>query len=62
MYSAVLVYVFYKCHLGEVSESHLVMSDSLRPHGLYRVHGIVQARILEWVGSLSSRGSSQPRD
>ena len=26
------------------------------------VHGILQARILEWVGSLSSRGSSQPRD
>ena len=35
MYSAVVVYVFYKCHLDEVSESHLVMSDSLRPHGLY---------------------------
>ena len=26
------------------------------------VHGIVQARILEWVAISSSRGSSQPRD
>ena len=26
------------------------------------VHGILQARILEWVGIFSSRGSSQPRD
>ena len=28
----------------------------------YSVHGILQARILEWVAILSSRGSSQPRD
>ena len=28
----------------------------------YTVHGILQARILEWVGFLFSRGSSQPRD
>ena len=26
------------------------------------VHGILQARILEWVAKFSSRGSSQPRD
>ena len=26
------------------------------------VHGILQARILEWVAISSSRGSSQPRD
>ena len=26
------------------------------------VHGILQARILEWVAMLSSRGTSQPRD
>ena len=32
------------------------MSDSLRPHG------ILQARILEWVAFPFSRGSSQPRD
>ena len=26
------------------------------------VHGILQARILEWVAILFSKGSSQPRD
>ena len=26
------------------------------------VHGILQARILEWVSMISSSGSSQPRD
>ena len=26
------------------------------------VHGILQARTLEWVAMISSRGSSQPRD
>ena len=44
------------------SESHSVVSDSLWPHGLYIVHGILQARILEWVAVPFSRGSSQPRD
>ena len=42
------------------------MSDSLLPYGLilpsFSVHGILQARILEWVTLPSSRGSSQPRD
>ena len=28
----------------------------------YRVHGILQARILEWIAFPFSRGSSQPRD
>ena len=28
----------------------------------YRVHGILQARILEWVAIPFSKGSSQPRD
>ena len=41
-----------------------LVSDSLWPHGLYSppgssVHGILQARILEWVAMPSSRGSSQ---
>ena len=26
------------------------------------IHGILQARILEWVAMLSSRGSSGPKD
>ena len=28
----------------------------------YTVHGILQARTLEWVAVSFSRGSSQPRD
>ena len=28
----------------------------------YRVHGVLQARILEWVVFPFSRGSAQPRD
>ena len=43
-----------------LSESRSVVSDSLRPHCI--VHGILQARILEWVAFPFSRGSSQPRD
>ena len=42
-------------------ESHSVMSDSLDPMDCI-VHGILQARILEWVAFPFSRGSSQPRD
>ena len=49
----------------ERSVSRSVMSDSLRPHGLYRpgssVHGILQARILEWLAIPFTRESSQPR-
>ena len=41
------------------NESHSVASDSLRSQGL---HGVLQARILEWVAVPFSRGSSKPRD
>ena len=44
---------------GMWSESHSVVSDSSQLHGF---HGILQARILEWVAFPFSRGSSQPRD
>ena len=50
-----------KTELFSENESCSVVSDSLRPHD-YTVHGIVQARILEWVAFPSSRGSSQARD
>ena len=44
-----------------------VVSDSLRPHGLYSlsgsfVHGTFQARTLEWISIFFSRGSSLTRD
>ena len=44
-----------KIRLYIFSESCLVMSD-------YTVHGVLQARILEWVTVPFSRGSSQPRN
>ena len=37
------------------------MSDFFNPMD-YKVYGILQARILEWVAFPFSRGSSQPRD
>ena len=42
----------------KVSQSCLTLCNSMD----YIVHGIFQARILEWVPSPFSRGSSQPRD
>ena len=42
-----------------VSNSCYSMDGSLRG---FSVHGIHQARILDWVAMPSSRGSSQPRD
>ena len=46
-----------------VSESCLTLCDPLdcAPPGS-SVHGILQARILEWVAMPSSRGASQPGD
>ena len=49
------------CHL--VVKSCLVFCnpmDCSRPGSF--IHGIFQARILEWVATSSSRGSSRPRD
>ena len=43
------------------SENHSVVSAVCNPVD-YTVHEILQARILEWVAFLFSRGSSQPRD
>ena len=42
----------------KVAQWYLTLCD---PMG-YKVHGILQARILEWVAFPFSRGSSQPRD
>ena len=57
----------HKMCLQLMCVSCLVVSDSVRPHELYNlpgssVHGISQARILEWVAIPFSRGSSQLRD
>ena len=47
--------------LEEISESRSVCLTRCNPMD-YTVHGILQARILEWVAFPFSRGSSQPRD
>ena len=44
------------------SVSHSVVSDSLLDLPCSSVHGILQARLLEWVAISFFRGSSQPRD
>ena len=53
-------YILYNiaCIQFSPSESCAAVSDSLRPYGL--VHGILQARVLEWVAFPFSWGSSQP--
>ena len=42
----------------KVTQSFLTLCDPVD----YTVHGILQARILEWVAYPFSRGSSQPRN
>ena len=42
----------------KVAQVRLTLCDPMD----YTVHGILQARILEWVAIPFSRGSSQPRD
>ena len=46
-----------------IAQSDLTLCDPMdcSPPGS-SVHGILQARILDWVVISSSRGSSQPRD
>ena len=46
-----------------VAQSCLTLCDPMdcSPPGS-SVHGTLQARILEWIAVLSSRGSSRPRD
>jgi len=52
-----------KCVKALVTQSCLTLCDPMdcSPPGS-SVHGILQARILEWVAMPSSRGSSQPKD
>ena len=42
----------------KVTQLYLTFYDPM----YYTVHGVLQARILEWVAFPFSRGSSQPRD
>ena len=51
--------LFHLSHPGLGNESRSFVSNCLQPH---TVHGILQARILEWVTFPFSRRSSQTRD
>ena len=53
----------FSCVHAKLPPSSLTLCDPMNcsPPGS-SVHGIFQARILEWVAMPSSRGSSQPRD
>ena len=58
-----LIKLLHSEWVSEVAQSCLTLCDPVdcSPPGSY-VHGILQARILEWVAISFSRGSSQPRD
>ena len=53
----------FRCVCAKLFQSCSTLCDPMdyNPPGS-SVHGILQARILEWVAMSSSRGSSQPRD
>ena len=59
-HSQILHEGFYDCFIPQVkvAQSCPTLCDPLD----YTVHGILQARILEWVAVSFSRGSSQPRN
>ena len=49
-------------HAQLLSHVQLFVTPWTTTHQAPSVHGIILARILEWVAIFSSRGSSQPRD
>ena len=54
--------LYTRAEVKEWSQNRSVVSNSFETPMDYIVHGILQARILEWVAFPFSRGSSQPRD
>ena len=58
-----ILQVYSLCVHAKLLQSSLTLFDPMdcSPPGS-SVHGILQARILEWVAMPSSRGSSQPRN
>ena len=55
-HSLLVLFCSYSCEV-KVAQSCPTLCDPMD----YTVHGILQARILEWVAFSFSRGSSQPR-
>ena len=64
IYMCVCVYIYIYIHavLCLVAQSCLFVTLWTVARQAPLSMGILQARILEWVAMLSSRGSSQPRD
>ena len=69
MYTYTYAYIYIHIYIYIYTHTYIyiysVMCNSLQRHGLYSlpdpsVHGILQARTLEWAAT--SRGSSRPRD
>ena len=60
------VYCWYLVNICWVAACLLILLSHIclfgTPRAVASVHGILQARILEWVAISFSRGSSQPRD
>ena len=52
------LFSFLEVKSAKVTQSCLTLCDPMD----YTVHGILQARILEWVAFPFSKGASQPRD
>ena len=57
-YCILLLHLFYLSLKVKVAQLCLTLWDTMD----YTVHGLLQARILEWVAFPFSRGSSQPRE
>ena len=56
-------YQKYEVKWSEVAQSCLTLCDPMDCSlSGFSIHGILQARILEWVTISASRGSFQPRD
>ena len=56
--SSKILKVIVKKMKVKVSQSYPILCDPMD----YTVHGILQAKILEWVAFPFSRGTSQPRN
>ena len=57
--------IFVHCVCAKSLQLCLTLCDSMDCNGSlpsFSVHGIFQARVLEWVAISFSRGSSRPRD
>ena len=57
VYECICAYMYIRSEV-KVTQSCLTLGDPVN----YRIHGILQVRILEWVAIPFSRGSSWPRN